>query len=57
MLCQLGFDWQSIRIEITAKHTGQKLDSIERDTDRDFYLSAAEAKEYGLIDEIIRTKK
>jgi len=67
-----GVEGQAIEIEITAKHivqikdkinqilakhTGQKLDSIERDTDRDFYLSAAEAKEYGLIDEIIRTKK
>lgn len=43
--------------QIIAKHTGQKLDRIERDTDRDFYLSAQEAKEYGLIDEIIKTKK
>lgn len=43
--------------QILAKHTGQKLDRIEKDTDRDFYLSAAEAKEYGLIDEIIKTKK
>lgn len=39
--------------KILAKHTGQKLDKIERDTDRDFYMSAQEAKEYGLIDEII----
>ncbi len=42
---------------ILAKHTGQKLSSIERDTDRDFYLTAEEAKKYGLIDEIIKTKK
>lgn len=42
---------------ILAKHTGQKLSSIERDTDRDFYLTAEEAKAYGLIDEIIKTKK
>jgi ATP-dependent Clp protease protease subunit len=42
---------------ILAKHTGQKLSSIERDTDRDFYLTAEEAKQYGLIDEIIKTKK
>jgi ATP-dependent Clp protease protease subunit len=39
--------------KILAKHTGQKLEKIERDTDRDFYMSAQEAKEYGLIDEII----
>jgi len=42
--------------KILAKHTGQPLERIERDTDRDFYLSADEAKEYGLIDEVIKTK-
>ena len=41
---------------ILAKHTGQKLEKIEKDTDRDFYLSAEEAKEYGIIDKVIRTK-
>jgi len=43
--------------KILAKHTGQPLKKIERDTDRDFYLSAQEAKEYGLIDEVIKTKE
>lgn len=43
--------------EILAKHTGQKFEKIEKDTDRDFYMSASEAKEYGVIDEIIRGKK
>ena len=42
--------------EILAKHTGQKLEKIEMDTDRDFYLSAEEAKEYGIIDKVIKTK-
>jgi len=42
---------------ILAKHTGQKLDKIEKDTDRDFYLSAEDAKTYGLIDQVIKTKK
>ncbi len=42
---------------ILAKHTGQPLEKIERDTDRDFYLSAEEAKEYGLIDEVIKAKE
>jgi len=41
---------------ILAKHTGQPLERIEKDTDRDFYLSADEAKEYGLIDEVIKAK-
>lgn len=42
---------------ILARHTGQKLEKIERDTDRDFYMSAEGAKEYGLIDEIVGKKK
>jgi len=43
--------------KILAKHTGQPLEKVERDTDRDFYLSAPEAKEYGLIDEVIKVKE
>ncbi len=39
--------------EILAEHTGQPLDQIATDTDRDFFLSAKEAKEYGLVDEIL----
>ena len=53
---------QIIRIKeklnkILAKHTGQLLEKVEKDTDRDFYLSAEESKEYGIIDEVIKTKK
>ena len=43
--------------KILAKHTGQKLEKLTIDTDRDFYLSAKEAKEYGVIDKVIETKK
>lgn len=43
--------------QLLAKHTGKPLSQIERDTDRDFWLSAAEAKEYGVIDEIIKNSK
>jgi len=43
--------------KILAKHTGQPLARLEKDTDRDFYLSAPEAKEYGIIDEVIKTKE
>ena len=43
--------------EILARHTGQPLKKIEKDTDRDFYLSAEEAKKYGIIDEVIKGKK
>jgi ATP-dependent Clp protease protease subunit len=42
--------------QILAKHTGQPVSKLEKDTDRDFYLSASEAKEYGIIDEIIKGK-
>jgi len=43
--------------KILAKHTGQSLEKVEKDTDRDFYLSAEEAKEYGIIDEVIKVKE
>lgn len=39
--------------ELTAQHTGQTLDKIEKDSDRDTWFSSAEAKEYGLIDDIM----
>jgi ATP-dependent Clp protease protease subunit len=39
--------------EILAAHTGQPIDRIEKDTDRDRYLSATEAKAYGLVDEVL----
>ena len=39
--------------EILAQHTGQPLERIERDTDRDFFLDAERAKEYGIIDQVI----
>jgi len=43
--------------ELLSKHTGQPLAKIEKDTDRDFWLSADEAKAYGVIDEIIKNSK
>ena len=67
-----GVTGQAIEIEITAKqivkikeklnqilakHTGQPFEKVERDTDRDFYLSAQEAKEYGLIDKVMDPRK
>jgi len=42
--------------KILAKHTDQPLEKVEKDTDRDFYMSAEEAKKYGLIDDVIGTK-
>jgi len=43
--------------ELMAEHTGQPFEKIEKDADRDFFMSAAEAVEYGLIDEVISKKK
>lgn len=43
--------------EILAQHTGQDLKTVEKDTDRDFYLMPEAAKKYGLIDNIIKSKK
>ena len=40
-------------IEITAKHSNQPFDKVKRDTERDYYMTADEAKEYGIIDEVI----
>jgi ATP-dependent Clp protease, protease subunit len=66
-----GASGQAVEIEITAKqivkikerlntilakHTGQSLERVEKDTDRDFYLDVTEAKEYGLIDKVIEEK-
>ena len=67
-----GASGQAVEIEITAKqilktkaqlnkilseHTKQSLKTIERDTDRDFYLTAEEAVDYGLIDSVIKEKR
>ena len=42
--------------EILAKHTGQPLEKVEKDTDRDYFMSAEEAKTYGIVDEVIYGK-
>ena len=43
--------------KIIAFHTGQSLEKIQADTDRDFFMSGAEAKEYGIVDEVISSIK
>lgn len=43
--------------QLLAKHTGQPLEKVERDTERDKFMSAEEAKEYGIIDEVITVRK
>ena len=43
--------------QILAERTGQPLDKIERDTDRDFFMSAEDAKAYGIIDDVITSRR
>ncbi len=66
-----GFQGQASDIEIQAKeilrmketlnrileqHTGQKLEQIQKDTDRDYFMSGKEAKDYGIVDHVIRSR-
>ena len=48
--------WKSKLNELLAHHSGQKLEKIEKDTDRDFFMEAPEAKDYGIIDQVITNK-
>ncbi len=43
--------------EIIVKHTGQPIERIEKDTDRDYFMGATEAKAYGIVDEVFAHKK
>jgi ATP-dependent Clp protease, protease subunit len=43
--------------ELIAKHTNQTLERVEKDTDRDYFMGAVEAKQYGIIDEVVIQKK
>lgn len=43
--------------DLIAKHTGQSLDRVEKDTDRDFFMGASEAKSYGIIDEVVSVNR
>jgi ATP-dependent Clp protease, protease subunit len=49
--------WRETLNEILSEHSGQKVERIARDSDRDFYMTAAEAKEYGLVDHVIEFRK
>ena len=42
---------------ILAQHTGQPIERLAKDTDRDFYMTAEEAKEYGIVDDILTKQK
>ena len=49
--------WRKTLNEALAKHTGKSPDIIERDSDRDYYLSAAEAKDYGIVDHVVASTR
>jgi ATP-dependent Clp protease protease subunit len=44
-------------IKIISQHTGKPEEQVRLDSDRDYYMSAAEAKAYGLVDEVIKSRK
>lgn len=43
--------------QILAKHTGQDIETIQKDTERDFFMSSEQAKEYGIVDKVITTRE
>jgi ATP-dependent Clp protease protease subunit len=45
--------YRDVLNQIISKHTGQPIERIAKDTDRDFFLGALEAKDYGLVDELL----
>jgi ATP-dependent Clp protease protease subunit len=49
--------YRNLLEELIAQHTGQPLEKVVKDTDRDFILTAAEAVEYGVVDEVITSRK
>lgn len=49
--------YRSLLDQILAKHTGQSVEKVTKDTDRDFIMTAGEAKEYGIIDEVVVHRK
>lgn len=49
--------WRRTLNEALARHSGKSPEQIEKDSDRDYYMSAAEAKEYGLVDHVVEGKK
>src|SRR3954471_22426370 len=44
-------------VEIIAHHSGRSVEQVERDVDRDYYLTAGEAKEYGIIDDVLKPRR
>ena len=49
--------WRKTLNETLARHTGKTAEQIEKDSDRDYYMSAEEAKEYGLVDHVVKSTR
>jgi ATP-dependent Clp protease protease subunit len=49
--------WRKTLNETLAKHTGKTVDQVEKDSDRDYYMSAEEAKTYGIVDHVVSSTK
>jgi ATP-dependent Clp protease protease subunit len=43
--------------EIMSNHTGQSIDKVQKDMDRDYYMTSQEAKEYGIIDAVVKSRE
>ena len=48
--------WKATLNEVLAEHSGQSVEKLEKDSDRDFYMTAEEARDYGLVDHVIEFK-
>ena len=49
--------WRKVLNEVIAKHTGKDVAQIERDSDRDYYMTAQEAKDYGIVDHVVESTR
>ncbi len=49
--------WRKVLNETLAKHTGKTVEQVEKDSDRDYYMTAMEAKEYGLVDHVLEPQR
>jgi ATP-dependent Clp protease protease subunit len=48
--------WREVLNEVLASHSNKSVEQVQIDTDRDYYMTAQEAKDYGLVDEVITTR-
>ena len=49
--------WRKTLNEVISKHTGKTAEQVEKDSDRDYYMSAQEAKDYGIVDHVVESTR